>query len=396
MLNNPFLRRIGSDLRVMGLEYGTGIARYRTGLHTTIRLMGANLELLTDRPGEMPSRETSRSTMSNSRRWLRIIADRQVFHSIPDVFRRAQRQFSLTGRLLEVRLENPPELFHWSHPQPLYVRDAVNIYTLHDFIPLENPELSSIPARRFERLLRRLADVAAGFVTVSRIVKGQAVAHLGLSDEKVRCCYSPVAAVEGNKMLPPGLSPDGYLLCLGRFEARKNVESLIHAYVASGVPVPLVFVGPEGAWPNRATRQRVEDLLTTPGVIRIPWQDDVVVGALIAGSRAVLMPSLAEGFGLPAIEAMAHGVPTLASARGAAAEIAGDGALLVDPEDTPAMAAAITLLCTDADLRSRLIARGLVRAAVFTPERHAASLASFYHDLLATQRGPSSRKRACA
>jgi alpha-1,3-rhamnosyl/mannosyltransferase len=94
---------------------------------------------------------------------------------------------------------------------------------------------------------------------------------------------------------------------------------------------------------------------------------------LVAGARALLYPSLSEGFGLPPLEAMAAGVPVLASDRGAIPEVAGDAALLVAATDEDAFARAIVRICSDEELRGSLIARGKERATLFTPERVARS-----------------------
>lgn len=142
--------------------------------------------------------------------------------------------------------------------------------------------------------------------------------------------------------------------------------------------MPLVIAGPDGHWATRAERRRVHALMDAQDVLRLPWQDEATVAALIGGARAVLMPSLAEGFGLPVIEAMAMSVPTLAASTGAAAEIAGDAALQVDPHDTAALADAIRRIATEAGLRAGLVRLGNARAAQFTTDSFAARLAALY------------------
>jgi glycosyltransferase involved in cell wall biosynthesis len=103
---------------------------------------------------------------------------------------------------------------------------------------------------------------------------------------------------------------------------------------------------------------------------------------LIANARALLFPSLAEGFGLPVVEAMALGTPVLTSDRGALAEIAGGAALTVDPTRVDAMAAALARLVSDDALVRALVDRGRVRAATFSTDRFVARLAAVYGNAL--------------
>ncbi len=103
-----------------------------------------------------------------------------------------------------------------------------------------------------------------------------------------------------------------------------------------------------------------------PGLI-----DDADLPALYGGAAVVVQPSLEEGFGLPALEAMACGAPVVASRRGALPEVVGDAGVLVDPEDERALAAALARVLGSAVERQALAGRGLARAALFTSERTA-------------------------
>jgi glycosyltransferase involved in cell wall biosynthesis len=116
--------------------------------------------------------------------------------------------------------------------------------------------------------------------------------------------------------------------------------------------------------------------------MRIDWMGRSELVALMQGAAAVVAPALAEGFGLPVMEAMALGVPTLTSHNGAPQEVAGKAAMLIDPLDVRAMAAGITALDQDAGLRAALRAAGRVRAQIFSQEAYAARLAALYQDVL--------------
>jgi glycosyltransferase involved in cell wall biosynthesis len=108
------------------------------------------------------------------------------------------------------------------------------------------------------------------------------------------------------------------------------------------------------------------------------WIDDAQLEGLYAAATCLAFPSLAEGFGLPVLEAMARDLPVACAAASSLPEVAGDAALLFDPHSVDAIAGAIAALLQDPALRSRLIARGRTQAATFTWERTAAATAASY------------------
>ena len=361
--------RIAVDGRRIRWREGTGVARYRQMLTATLVRMGTVVEPIDD-GGDAAARPAWRD-VSRLLRPTAHGARTAEGWGVADLYRLAQRRFSLTGKLLEIEIADPPAIAHWAHPIPVRLAGAANIYTVHDVIPLESPGLSSISSRRFGSLLAKLHD-AGHFATVSQTAR-EALAACGF---EATCCYQAVApGVPGQ--LPAELVPGSYFLALGRVEPRKNIERLILAHRASGTLLPLVIAGPDGDWPNRAERRRIEALMTG-NVRRIGWLPEAQAAALIASAHAVLMPSLAEGFGLPVIEAMHFGVPAMASNIGAQAEIAGDAALLVAAKDIRSIAQGIARLDRDQMLRATLIARGTVRAAEFGIESFADRLARLY------------------
>jgi glycosyltransferase involved in cell wall biosynthesis len=168
----------------------------------------------------------------------------------------------------------------------------------------------------------------------------------------------------------------GYLLHVGTLEPRKNVARLVRAYRAArarGLAQDLVLVGPWG-W---KTEELVAELdrcgETSPVVVR----GAVDEGELVAWRRdatALVYPSLWEGFGLPIVEAFAVGLPVVTSARSSTLEVAGDAALLVDPESERSIADALVRIGGDAALRATLAERGRARALEFTWQRSARAL----------------------
>ncbi len=157
-----------------------------------------------------------------------------------------------------------------------------------------------------------------------------------------------------------------YVLSVGTIEPRKNLTRLVRAYrqVAPDVPHALVLAGPPG-W----HAEELEAELARPGtgtIVRTGRVTDEQLDALYRGTDAFVYPSLYEGFGLPVLEAMARGVPAIASNTSSLPDVAGDAALLVDPTDVSEIAEALARVLTDRTLAGDLRTRGRERAATFT------------------------------
>jgi alpha-1,3-rhamnosyl/mannosyltransferase len=175
-----------------------------------------------------------------------------------------------------------------------------------------------------------------------------------------------------------GLAP-GYLLFVGNPKPHKNLPALLAAYAElaarrSDLP-PLLLAGGE------------RDDAPAGGVRRIGVVAEGDLPALYRGARALVLPSLWEGFGLPALEAMASGTPVVAAARGALPELVGDAGLLFDPDDATALPAALARIVDDAALRAELARRGRERAAGYSWRETARATLAVYRDVLAGARG---------
>ncbi|MEP6751953.1 MAG: glycosyltransferase family 1 protein [Candidatus Dormiibacterota bacterium] len=180
--------------------------------------------------------------------------------------------------------------------------------------------------------------------------------------------------------LPPRLAP-GFILAVGTIEPRKNYARLIAAYRhlrRESVPlllgdepgVPELVIAGRPGWAYGDTLERIKG---ERGVRYLGHVDDATLSALYRSASILAFPSLYEGFGLPLLEAMAHGLPAVVGNAGALPELAGGAAIVVDPMDVLSIAAGLERLLDDASLREKLGAIGRQRAAEFTWERAAST-----------------------
>jgi len=171
-----------------------------------------------------------------------------------------------------------------------------------------------------------------------------------------------------------------YLLALGAVEPRKDLPTLVRAFAElapSHEDLELVVAGPDG-WGAPAFTAAVAASGVARRVVRLGYLGEDERRSLLSGAVALAYPSLYEGFGFPPLEAMASGVPVVATTAGSLPEVLGDAAELVPPGDAGALAGALARVIKDSGLRSRLIEAGRLRAASFTWASAAASMMDLY------------------
>jgi len=320
-----------------------------------------------------------------------------------EVFQQAIVNHRLFGTTLTVRVPKPPVLMHWTYPLPLKVRGATNIYTLHDLVPLRLPYTTLDNKRRYFHLNRKLGREADHIVTVSEASKRDIVSLLGVPEERVTNTYqavdiprkftdTPFETVVAEIAGSFGLTAGQYWLFFGAIEPKKNVGRMIQAFLASGVEGPLVIVGKK-AWKSEDELRLMFDdhirslvlegqtLRTRRKIILLDYAPFRLLVNLIRGARAVLFPSLYEGFGLPALEAMLLGTPVITSNTASMPEVVGEAAITIDPYDISMLVQAIQAVDRDPELRARMAEAGPRQAAQFSAERYAARLEKLYAGL---------------
>ncbi len=273
----------------------------------------------------------------------------------------------------EMACHPPDVLFVPAHVVPL-MHPPTSIVTVHDLGYLHFPQAHPWQQRLYLDLSTRWnVHVAAHVLADSAATKADLIAHYSTPADKITVAYpgcdehlAPVydpAAIEEAKARY-GIGGN-YFLYLGTIQPRKNLARLIAAFAQVDSDAVLVLAGQRG-WlcddlSTRVRRMGLEARVLFPGYI---LEEDKP--ALLSGALAFVFPSLYEGFGLPVLEAQACGCPTITSTTSSLPEIAGDAALLVEPTDTAAIAAALQQVAAEPSLRQRLIERGFANVRRFS------------------------------
>lgn len=272
------------------------------------------------------------------------------------------------------------DVVHSAHPLLIPARNAARVVTIHDLFFMTAPERTQAEIRRdYQELTPSHARRADAVVTPSAYT-GRLVQEFGVPPERIHVCSlgAPQWQTLGRK---PNLPPDGCVLFMGTLEPRKNVGTLLDAYERlthrlTAVPELILAGGstPDAApWLERITRPplagRVRHIGYIPHEQREAWY---------SRARVLVLPSLDEGFGLPVLEAMAAGIPVVASNRGALPEVTGGAADLVEANDSEGFARALERVLTDRSWAEARAHAGLARAATYTWDATARRLHDAY------------------
>ena len=297
------------------------------------------------------------------------------------------------------RLEWPPldslvgaplDLVHSPHPLLLPARKAKRIVTIHDLFFLKHPDMTRAEVRRdYPGLVRDHVKRADGIICPSEHTASEARLLLDVPPAKIAVIPNgvdpayrrPVSEEAVSAVLARHRLPRGALLYVGSDEKRKNLVNLAMAYMGMGgrrgrMP-PLILVGPGPEWAQGGSTYGSQIHATG-------YLETHEIRALMAVSRALVLPSLEEGFGLPVAEAMAAGLPVVCSRGSALEEVAGDAATLVNPLETRSIADGIEKILVDPALAQSQRERGLERSRMFDWDIAAGLTLDFYRRVLAT------------
>lgn len=328
--------RVGLDVTAVTTG-GTGVARYVRQLTAALGREDVQLALLAFGRGRRPAPDGTRQL----RIPLRILHAGWGAVAWPSV----------------ERLVGPVDLVHAPDLRPPPTRAPV-VMTVHDLAAVDLPALHSPRRVAAQRAQLDAARSAAIVFAVSRATADRLVAH-GVDGDRI------VVTPLGHTPLPPPgprtVAPP-FVLAVGEIAPRKNLPLLVRAFRAAALSqdMRLVIAGPHGQ-DTEAVLAAADDRVVLLGPV-----DDATLARLYGDATALCFPSRAEGFGLPVLEAMAAGLPVVASDLEVLREVAGPAAVLVDSLDENGWIDALRTVTDDEQLRRRLIADGRRRAAEFT------------------------------
>jgi len=289
----------------------------------------------------------------------------------------------------------PVDIFHSTNYRVIPVRRAKLVVTVHDLVVLKYPQYQFLTrVKHVEGWLRRLKRADA-VVAISENTRRDIMEYLDLPGEKVHVIYQgynsdlfrgDVSGEDVERVLRQHQLEAPYFLYVGTLEPRKNLVRLVKAFdlVRRKSPgnIQLVLAGGKG-WKYEEIFDEIRKLNLHDSVRQLGYLPDEDLPGLIRGARAMVYPSLYEGFGLPPLEAMAVGTPVLTSNTSSLPEVVGEAAVMVDPEDIEGMAVAMERLWTDETWRESLRIKGYQQAQQFSWERSARQTMDLYHSLLA-------------
>ena len=257
------------------------------------------------------------------------------------------------------------------------------VVTVHDLAWLHYPEAYDPADLRMQtQVVPRSIRRAAYVIAVSQSTADDISRHFDISKDRI--AVTPLGVSAAFSPDGPGIEDllpqadklaSGFILHTGGHHPRKNLPRLLQAYAVLKDEMPeappLVITGDATSSTVRGLRADAKSLGMLDSLIFPGELDEAIMARLYRSATVAVYPSLYEGFGLPIIEAMASGIPVVTSNRSSMPEVAGDAALLVDPERPDELAAALKRLLSEPDLRAELIAKGISRSHEFTWDRTA-------------------------
>ena len=387
--------RVGVDARLIYFQ-PAGISRY------TWHLLQAMAELDKDDEFTIFQHRKHRTPLISQANFRRRTLFAPAHHRL--------EQAALT---VELYL-HPLDVLHFTdfipplHRPPRFYAPYRTVITVHDLAFVHYPHFLTAESAAYYGQIDKAVVRADHIIVPSEHTRRDLIAQTGVPADKVSVIYE--AAKPGFGPLPLEATraeitakyaiPSHFILIVGTIEPRKNVTGLLHAfqYLRQKYDVPdlgLVVAGSEG-WLYEETLETVKTLGLESSTFFLGRVADDDLQKLYVAARCLVHPALYEGFGLPPLEAMACGTPTVVSNVSSLPEVVGDAGLLVDPRHYEEMAIAIHRLVTDDVLHAELRAKGIQRAQTFSWEKAARKTLDVYRKVAEPRQVTAANKPSTA
>lgn len=285
------------------------------------------------------------------------------------------------------------DIYHEPNILPLPF-DGPTVVTVHDLSWIRYPQAHPVErvramSKHFEPGLRR----ASLILTDSEFVKRELIEVFGLQPERIRpvmlgveALFRPMTSDETRQVLQAHQLTHGqYLLAVGTLEPRKNLQVALRAFMQMPERIrqrlPLVLVGMKG-WRTSELERQIAPMVQAGEVRQLGYLPREELAAIVAGATTLIYPSVYEGFGLPPLEAMACGVPVIASNVSSIPEVVGDSGVLIDPQDVDSLRHAIEAMIAAPEARAAMGARALARSANFSWDQCVTETVDAYRQVL--------------
>lgn len=374
--------RIGVDARLV-YHQPAGISRY------TGHLLQAMAELDTEDEFIVFQHRKHKTPLIQAPNFRRATLVSPVHHRV--------EQYALAAELYRFRLD----LLHSTDFIPALYSPHKSVITVHDLAFLHYPHFLTTESAEYYSLIDRAVVRANHIIVPSEHTRQDLIGQLGSPADKVSVIYEaanpsfvplPIAETRREITAKYGI-PETYIFSVGTIEPRKNITGLLQAFACLrdkyglAQPVGLAIAGSKG-WLYEETLETVRTLKLNDSVFFLGRVSDSDLHKLYVGARCHVHPAYYEGFGLPPLEAMACGTPTIVSNVSSLPEVVGDAALLVNPRDTEEIAVAMHRLLTDDDLHAEMSEKGLQRAHTFSWEKAARRTLEVYRQVVAARTAP--------